>query len=216
MMKLSQFSLLAFSFAGAAAASFGLSGCRVTTGVSYGYGYSDVYGCNYYYDYYCNAYGGYYDSYGGYHGPTYGRGLGGGSGTGTAASESSDESRDLIDTVSIHEEAQIAEAGLNFAKTYGLSEDKGVQIARTLDSWEALNRKRSRTEADVADFSQRLYGVKVADAQKALDSAVKGDISGVEAMNAQVAQYWGTTPETSKKILKKWFSKDIGSYGISN
>lgn len=205
-MKLRLISLLAFSFTGLMAAS---TGCTITAGV--GYGYHDVYGCDpyYYSSYYCDPY------YSGY-GPTYGRGLGGGSGTGTAASESSDEGRDLIDTVSIHEEAQITEAGRNFAKTYGLSEDKGIHIARTIDSWEALSRKRSRTESDVADFSMRLYGVKVTDTQKALNAAVKGDVSGVEAMNQQVAQYWGTTPETSKKILKKWFSKEIGSYGISN
>lgn len=206
-MKLRQFSLLAFSFAALVATA---TGCRITTGVSYGYGYRDVYGCDPYYygSYYCDPYYGY--GYG------YGRGLGGGSGTGTAAHESSDEGRDLIDTVAIHEEAEITEAGKNFAKTHGLSDDKGIHIARTLDSWEALSRKRSRTEADVADFSVRLYGVKVADAQKALDAAAKGDLSSVEAMNAQVAQHWGTTPETSKRILKKWFSKEIGAYGISN
>lgn len=207
-MKVRQFTLLALSLAVLVGSA---TGCRISTGVSYGYGYRDVYGCSPYYygSYYCDPYNDYGYGYG------YGGGLGGGSGSGTASNETSDEGHDLIDTVSLHEEAEITEAGKNFAKTYGLSEDRGIHIARTIDSWEALSRKRSRTEADIADFSVRLYGVKVADAQNALDAAAKGDLSRVDAMNAQVAQHWGTSPETSKKILKKWFAKEISAYGIS-
>ncbi len=132
---------------------------------------------------------------------------------GTASGEDG-EGRDLVAIEVKHQEAEIVRAGQNFAAKYALASDTGIHIARTLDSWVALGMQRARTDADIADFSKRLYGVSVDQAKNALEKAKKGDPSGIEQTTGEVAHYWGTSPETAKVILKDWFKKDIQALGI--
>jgi hypothetical protein len=126
------------------------------------------------------------------------------------------DSRDMIGDVAAAEQAVVSKAGKDFAAKYALSEDAGVSIARTLNDWATLSKKekRARTEQDVADFSKRLYGVSVDKAQAALDAAKKGDQSGVLQINTDVATYWGTSPETSKAILKTWYKDQLAEAGV--
>jgi hypothetical protein len=119
--------------------------------------------------------------------------------------------RDLIAKAAEQEEAMIQAVGKDFASKYALAEDKGVQIARTLSDWATLGKKRARTDADLADFTQRLYGISVEQAKTALESAKSGDLSALEGLNKEVASNWGTSPETSKEILKAWYKDEINA-----
>ncbi|MBI3543644.1 MAG: hypothetical protein HY075_10265 [Deltaproteobacteria bacterium] len=136
---------------------------------------------------------------------------------GNALNEDADkDSRDVISDVAKQEKAVVTKVGKDFAAKYALSEETGVQIAKTLNDWATLSKrlKRARTDQDVADFSKRLYGVGVDKAQGALDSAKKGDFSGIESVNKEVATYWGTSPETSKAILKSWYKNELNELGV--
>jgi hypothetical protein len=113
--------------------------------------------------------------------------------------------KDLIGDVAALEEASIQEAGRAFAARHALAEETGLHVARTLHDWATLGKKHARTDADLADFSQRLFGVSLDNAKSALDYAKTGDLSRLEALNKQVAERWGTSPETSKEILQSWF-----------
>jgi len=132
-----------------------------------------------------------------------------------AASTEDGESRDLIGEMALHEEHQIVAAGKKFADRYALSADTGIQIARTLDQWAALGKKRARTEADVADFSRRLYGVSVDKAQTALSKAKAGDKSALLETTEDVATHWGTTPETARTILKSWYKNELKKFSVT-
>ena len=119
------------------------------------------------------------------------------------------ESRDLIANAEEIERQVVTKVGKSFAEKHALSEDTGIQIASTLNDWATLSKKRSRTDQDVADFSKRLYGISVNQAKAAFDQAKKGNMDGIEAANADVADHWGTKPETAKAILSDWFKDEI-------
>jgi hypothetical protein len=114
--------------------------------------------------------------------------------------------KDLIGDVAAIEESVVQEVGRDFAAKHALSEEKGVEVARTLNAWATLGKKKTRTEADLADFSKRLFGVSLDSAKAALEVAKTGDLSRLEALNKQVAERWGTSPETSKEILMGWYA----------
>ncbi len=137
---------------------------------------------------------------------------------GYALNEADDNSggRDLIGDVATQEQQVVTQAGKAFASKYALSEATGINIARTLNDWATLSKKqqRARTAQDVADFSRRLYGVTVDKAVNALNSAKNGDLSGMIQVNSDIATYWGTSPETSKTILKNWYKDQLSDFNV--
>lgn len=135
---------------------------------------------------------------------------------GNALNEMEDESQttDVIEQASKKEADMARSVGKTFAQKFALQESAGVNIAKTLQDWAVISRDRARTDADVADISNRLYGVKFDQAKKAILDAAKGDASQVTELNIDVAAHWGTTPETSKAILKQWYKDEMASLGI--
>lgn len=135
---------------------------------------------------------------------------------GNALNEVEDESQtaDLIEQASKKEADLARSAGKGFAQKFALQEATGVNIAKTLQDWAVLGRKRARTESDVSDFSKRLYGVGLDQAKDAILNATKGDESKVTELNIDVAAHWGTSPETSKAILKQWYKDEMAALGI--
>lgn len=125
-----------------------------------------------------------------------------------------DSSRDAIAGMSAQETAIVQKSGKNFAGRYGLAEAKGVEIARTLNDWAIIGKKRVRTDQDLSSFTKRLFNVEADRAKLALTSALSGDTSSVEGLNDEVAAYWGTSPETSKTILKTWFKQQLVENGV--
>ena len=71
-----------------------------------------------------------------------------------------------------------------------------------------LGKTRSRTEAQAADFTQRIYGVSMSAAADALAAAEQGKLEAADRLNRQVAAYWGTSAETSQAILSAWFAEE--------
>ncbi|MBC7396820.1 MAG: hypothetical protein H7333_05195 [Bdellovibrionales bacterium] len=128
--------------------------------------------------------------------------------------ESESESADVLAVASKKEKAMAKRVGKAFSDKYALAESAGVSIAKTLQDWAVLGRDRARTASDVADFSKRLYGVELGQATNALNEALKGNKGALEALNVDVAAHWGTSPETSKKILATWYKGEMAQLGI--
>ena len=126
--------------------------------------------------------------------------------------EGQKEGRDILGQVAEAETSKITEAGKGFAEKFALSEETGIRISQSLHD-AAVGRKAGvRTEADYAAITNQLFGV---DQKRALSEAIKaakGDLSGLERINDEVAQSWGTDPATSKKIAKTWFAREIKKY----
>lgn len=129
---------------------------------------------------------------------------------GYALNESGKErGRDMMSDMAAAETQLVEKAADSLADRFALSGETSLKVARTLNDWASLGKKRGRTEKDVADFSQRLYGVSVEKAAAALISAKQGDLSGVESVNTEIAGHWNTDAETSKEILKTWYGKEM-------
>ena len=132
---------------------------------------------------------------------------------GQALNENAEESsRDIIEDTAKQEEKVVLAAGEGFASRFALQSETGVDVARTLNAWATLTRDRKsrvRTEKDIADFSKRLFGIEVSQAKVALGLAKEGDLSRAKELNAQIANHWGTSPETSAQILKTWYKNQF-------
>ena len=128
-----------------------------------------------------------------------------------------DADKDGVDVVTGAAQAArevVLKQGKTFAERYGLAEEAGVKIATTLNDFAVIGKSRARTQQDIEDFTKRLYGVDFTEANAALEKAKAGDASGIDGLNGTVAAHWGTNPETSKEILKKWFKDQADEYNV--
>ena len=115
--------------------------------------------------------------------------------------------RDLISDQAANEQAALTAQGRAFAQEHGLTEAVGSEIAQSFHDWEILGKSRARTQEDVADYTRKIFGVEIRDFHQATERAAQGDSRALDELNCAVATYWGTTPETTSKILTEWYSE---------
>ena len=127
--------------------------------------------------------------------------------------EDASQSADIITAAAEQEDASSRAAGRTLCQKYALAESAGVSIAKTLQDWAVLGRDRARTQADVEDFSKRLYGVDLSRATRAVKEAAGGNRQALTEVNIDVAAHWGTNPETSKQILSEWYRDELSRLG---
>ena len=128
---------------------------------------------------------------------------------GNALNNTDGQGRDFAGDVGKAERNVVAKAGEFFAAKYHLSSEVGVKVARALNDWANVGKKRARTEADIAAFTNRVYGVDFNKLTGALEEAMTGNKANLEAVIQDSAQNWSTTPETLKEILKDWYGNQI-------
>lgn len=124
---------------------------------------------------------------------------------GNALNQRNTRGRDSAAKVARQELKIVEQAGKEFAAKYSLSVEKGIQVARSLNEWSKLGRDRQKTEADLASFTEKLYGINYNSIKSALLEAQKGNTDAMRATVAQAAKNWGTNEETMKDILKNWY-----------
>jgi hypothetical protein len=124
---------------------------------------------------------------------------------GNALNSKKNRSRDIVADVSDVENKKVLDVGRAFAAKYSLSDEKGIQVARALNDWATLGKDRSRTEADIAAFTERLYGVDYNKVKGALMDAKRGQTTALRETLAEAAQNWGADEETMKDVLKSWY-----------
>ena len=129
--------------------------------------------------------------------------------------QSAGETPDVLAQAAQKEVKVATQVGQEFAQKYALSENTGITIAKTLQAWAVLGRDRSRTPDDVKAFAKRLYGIDANKAVDAMNASIQGNQKGLLDLNADVAAHWGTTPETSSRILKSWYSDSLSTVGVS-
>jgi hypothetical protein len=136
---------------------------------------------------------------------------------GNALNETGGEpaSADVIAEVAAKEQQVAQLVGKMLAQKYALADDKGIMISQTLQDWATIGRDRSRTDADVADVSKRLYGIDANRAKGAIETALATQSQKpLDDLNVDVAAHWGTSPEVSRQILKNWYKDEVAAYGI--
>lgn len=98
-----------------------------------------------------------------------------------------------------------------YAEKFNLSTDSAMKIAKNLRDFEALE---DRTEADLADFSERLYGVNPSEIVSAVSSAQVGNNAELEAVIEKAAANFSTSSENMKAIVKEFHGKALSENGI--
>jgi hypothetical protein len=143
----------------------------------------------------------YYDIYGYYYCDTYYY-----NGDGTT-----DTSRDMVTDIAQAEQAQLDNAAKHYASKFSLSAEQGMKIAKNVSDFNAL---QSRSDKDVADFAQRLYGVSPTQIASAVGQAQAGDSSAMNAVVAEAAKNFNTSSENMKSIVKTLHGKALEQQGV--
>lgn len=124
-------------------------------------------------------------------------------------SNSSSVSRDILARAADQEQVKVEEAGERFAAKYHLSLEAGTRVAQALNDWATLPKTRARTQKDLQDFTQRLYGIDFNRILSAIEDSKRGQENALNSAIADAAQNWGTNPENMREIMAQWFGKEL-------
>ncbi len=97
------------------------------------------------------------------------------------------------------EDQNAVSLGEKLSAQYGLSNERGQVVAKTLAAYNKLASKRSLTPVEKDQFSNDLLGVDYKTAEKGIRS---GDANELEKLMEQAAKTNGTTPEAVSAIIK--------------
>ncbi len=88
---------------------------------------------------------------------------------------------------------------------YGLSEKRGLQVAKLTLEWSKLKKKRSVTDADADAFSTEILGFSLNDGIKAVKKAqLEGETSDLNALIDRAADENGLSPEQVGDLIRKF------------
>ncbi len=121
--------------------------------------------------------------------------------------ETSETGKDLEKAsamIEAHKSSKIAEA---LAGEFGLSEERGLRVAKLVSDWQKLSKSRSMTNADANVFTKELLGVDMQKAESAITKHLQGDESEVSELVKKAAQVNGTSPEHMNELLNSIFSE---------
>lgn len=123
----------------------------------------------------------------------------------------SETSRDMITDLAQAEEQMLANQGKHFASKFSLSEEQGLKLAKSINDFNAI---KDRSEKDVADFAERLYGVNPSKIVAAAGKAQAGNNAEMNELVAEAAKNFNTTSDNMKSIVKSLHGKLLEQQGI--
>ena len=97
------------------------------------------------------------------------------------------------------EENNALDLGEKLSAQYGLSEERGLEVAKTVSIYNKLTSKRALTPREMDKFTNKLLGVNYKDAEKGIKS---GDQDEFNALMEKAADVNGTSPEAMTEIIK--------------
>lgn len=109
------------------------------------------------------------------------------------------------------EELKMAKLAGLYAEKFSLSTDKASQMAKNVIHFEALS---DRSESDIADFAQKLYGVNPTSIAKAVAQAQVGNNSALDSVLEEAAQNFNTDTATMKSIVNELHGNALKANGI--
>lgn len=84
---------------------------------------------------------------------------------------------------------------------YGLSEERGVRIAKMAGEWKKLSGSRAMTDADAGAFTKELIGVELSEVQTVMKKYVEGDTESFDSFVDAAAEVNEISPEHMKSIV---------------
>ncbi len=115
--------------------------------------------------------------------------------------------KDLEKIAANLEKLKVESMGESFSERFGLSEERGLQVANLVNNWKKVSSTRSLTEADADSFSKKLLGFNLNAGIKAMEELKEGNSKSLESLVATAAKTNGVTPEQMNEIMTDFMSK---------
>jgi hypothetical protein len=128
-----------------------------------------------------------------------------------SADGSVEVSKDIVADMADKETLALTKAGEFYADKFSLSVEKGTQLAKTIQDFNAL---ADRSEADLATFAEKLYGVNTSELVSAVGAAQAGNNAELEKVIEKSAASFNTTSENMKDIVEYIHGKALSENGI--
>lgn len=118
---------------------------------------------------------------------------------------------DLSSVVADVEQLKLEKTAAKFAEKYNLAADKGMQLAKNLRDFSALE---DRTEEDLVDFAEKLYGVNPSEVVSAVGQAQVGMNAELDSVIEKAAANFNTDSANMKEIIKDLHGSALSENGI--
>jgi hypothetical protein len=118
---------------------------------------------------------------------------------------------DLVADVADTEAFALQKTADLYAEKFALSNDQALKIAKNIKDFEALE---DRSNDDLADFAQKLYGVNPSEVIDAVSAAQVGNNADLESVIEKAAKNFNTSNDTMKAIVKELHGHALQSNGI--
>ncbi len=118
---------------------------------------------------------------------------------------------DIVAEVSDIESFKLERMAQRYAEKFELSQDQALKVAKNVNDFNALE---DRSEQDIADFAQRLYGVNPTEVVSAVGKAQVGENDELEALIDSAAKNFNTSRENTKALIKELHSAELNDLGV--
>jgi hypothetical protein len=112
-----------------------------------------------------------------------------------------DKFKDLEKMGALKEAFKVSELGKKLSSEYGLSEERGIKIAKMTSEWNKVGKRRELTASDADSFSKELIGINLNDALEAFKKSSTGDQDAMSNLVDAAANANGTSPEHMNALI---------------
>jgi hypothetical protein len=120
--------------------------------------------------------------------------------------------RDVVTEAADREELALRSASKFYGEKFSLNETKARQMAKVVADFSKL---KDRTDADLAQFAERLYGINTQQLASAVSNAQVGDNSKLNEVISQAADNFQTSRENMKEIVNYMHGKALREAGVN-
>ncbi|MBF0297816.1 MAG: hypothetical protein HQK51_03805 [Oligoflexia bacterium] len=94
----------------------------------------------------------------------------------------------------------------NITSRFGLSEERGIVVAKLYNDWNAINKKRAITILDLNEFSRQLTGISYEKIRSSYVESIQGNKTALKIVYDKAAEINRITPENISKIINEMFN----------
>ncbi len=125
--------------------------------------------------------------------------------TGALFEKTQGSSKDLAKLAAIKEDYKVAAQAKNLSSRFGLSKQRGIEIAKLNSHWKKAS-KKSMTRAEIDGYSTELLGFSMSKGIEAFNEAIEGNADKLDNLLDKASDKNGITPEHAEKIMVKMFN----------
>lgn len=119
---------------------------------------------------------------------------------------------DISAEVADVETLKVQKLASKYTEEFGLSVEDATKLSQNVYDFAALE---DRTESDIADFAQKMYGLNPTEVVSAVGKAQVGQNSELEALIEAKAKDFNITNENAKGLLKALHGSALEANGIN-